>query len=138
MRCHPLAFMSSFCESVHATAACRTCVIPRRGISAQRDAQTRFLAARSSECTILRTSRWAPSALGLVCVARERKGRSLVSATEQQMNLAAARTAAVHAIDDVAVDLVRLSKFIHANPEIAMEEIRSSAACADFLETRGF
>jgi amidohydrolase len=62
----------------------------------------------------------------------------LVSATEQQTDLAAARTAAVRAIDDAADDLVRLSKFIHANPEIAMEEIRSSAACADFLETRGF
>ena len=32
----------------------------------------------------------------------------------------------------------RLSKFIHANPEIAMEEVKASAACADFLAERGF
>ncbi len=62
----------------------------------------------------------------------------MVTATKQQTDLAAARAAAVRAIDDAADDLVRLSKFIHANPEIAMEEFRSSGACADFLETRGF
>ena len=62
----------------------------------------------------------------------------MVVATEQQANRAKARAAAVRAIDDAAGDLVGLSKFIHANPEIAMEEVRSSAACADFLEARGF
>ena len=59
-------------------------------------------------------------------------------ATEQEGDLTAARAAAVRAVDDAADDLVRLSKFIHGNPEIAMEEVRSSAACADFLETCGF
>jgi amidohydrolase len=62
----------------------------------------------------------------------------LGQATEQEVDLTAARAAAVRAVDDAADDLVRLSKFIHGNPEIAMEEVRSSAACADFLETRGF
>ena len=34
--------------------------------------------------------------------------------------------------------LVEFSKFIHAHPEIAMEEFRCSAACAKFVEDRGF
>jgi amidohydrolase len=41
-------------------------------------------------------------------------------------------------IDLEAGALVKLSKFIHSHPEIAMEEVRSSAACADFVEKRGF
>ena len=49
-----------------------------------------------------------------------------------------ARQAAVAAIDAAADSLVRLSKFIHANPEVALEEVKASAACADFLEERGF
>jgi len=49
-----------------------------------------------------------------------------------------ARQAAVAAIDAAADSLVRLSKFIHANPEVAMEEVKASAACADFLDERGF
>ena len=49
-----------------------------------------------------------------------------------------ARTEIVAAIDDSARDLIALSKFIHANPEIAMREVKASAACADFLEGRGF
>jgi amidohydrolase len=52
--------------------------------------------------------------------------------------LAEARRAAVAAIDEAAGELVKLSKFIHANPEIALQEFKSSAACADFLEARGF
>src|SRR5688572_23370349 len=44
----------------------------------------------------------------------------------------------VDRIDREAGALVELSKFIHSNPEIAMEEVRSSAACADFVEKRGF
>src|SRR5215203_107532 len=56
----------------------------------------------------------------------------------QGIDLSAARAAAVRAIDDAANDLIALSKFIHDNPEIALEEVRSSAACADFLEERGF
>jgi len=42
------------------------------------------------------------------------------------------------AIDANATDLVELSQFIHDNPEPALEEVKSSAACADFLEARGF
>src|SRR5829696_7035325 len=54
------------------------------------------------------------------------------------VDLTAAQEAAVRAIDDAEDDLIALSKFIHDNPEIALEEVRSSAACADFLEKRGF
>ena len=49
-----------------------------------------------------------------------------------------ARQAAIAAIDAAAEGLVRLSKFIHANPEVALEEVKASAACADFLDERGF
>lgn len=53
-------------------------------------------------------------------------------------DLAAVRQRVVAAIDEAAEDLVALSKFIHDNPEIAMQEVRASAACADFLAARGF
>lgn len=49
-----------------------------------------------------------------------------------------ARQAASAAIDAAADSLIRLSKFIHAHPEIALQEFESSAACAEFLEERGF
>ncbi|MDI3341923.1 MAG: M20 family metallopeptidase [Sphaerobacter sp.] len=52
--------------------------------------------------------------------------------------LAAAREAVLAAIDAARDDLIALSKFIHANPEVALEEFKSSAACADFLAERGF
>jgi amidohydrolase len=61
-----------------------------------------------------------------------------LSATIQDIDLKTAQAAAVRAIDDAAGDLIALSKFIHDNPEVALEEVRSSAACADFLEERGF
>jgi amidohydrolase len=54
------------------------------------------------------------------------------------VDLAAARAAAVAAVDAAADSLVRLSKFIHSNPEIALEEVKASAACAEFLDERGF
>lgn len=44
----------------------------------------------------------------------------------------------VDRIDGESGALVELSKFIHSHPEVAMEEVRSSAACADFVEERGF
>ena len=62
----------------------------------------------------------------------------MLTATMHDVDLTAARAAAVKAIDDAADDLIALSKFIHANPEIALEEERASAACADFLQRRGF
>ena len=61
-----------------------------------------------------------------------------LTATMQDIDLRAAQAAALRAIDDAAGDLIALSKFIHDNPEIALQEVRSSAACADFLEERGF
>lgn len=42
------------------------------------------------------------------------------------------------AIDDATGDILAVSKFIHAHPEIAMEEIASSRAVADMLEQYGF
>jgi amidohydrolase len=50
----------------------------------------------------------------------------------------AAREAAVTAIDTAAADLIALATFIHANPEVALAEEQASAACAAFLEQRGF
>lgn len=41
-------------------------------------------------------------------------------------------------IDREADSLIRLSKYIHSNPEIAMEEHKSSAACAEFVAERRF
>jgi amidohydrolase len=41
-------------------------------------------------------------------------------------------------IDREAGALIELSKFIHSHPEIAMQEVQSSAACAKFVEDRGF
>ncbi|MBA2520632.1 MAG: M20 family metallopeptidase [Chloroflexia bacterium] len=52
--------------------------------------------------------------------------------------ISAARDAAVAAIEAAADDLTALSKFIHQHPEVALEEVRASAACAEFLEARGF
>ncbi|MFM9106897.1 MAG: M20 family metallopeptidase [Chloroflexota bacterium] len=49
-----------------------------------------------------------------------------------------ARDAALAAIDAAADSLVRLSRFIHSHPEIALQEYESSAACMEFLEERGF
>lgn len=44
----------------------------------------------------------------------------------------------IKCIDREAGALIELSKFIHAHPERAMEEVQSSAACAKFVEERGF
>ncbi len=48
------------------------------------------------------------------------------------------RDAVIAAIDRERDALIALSKGIHANPEIAMQEFRASSACADFLRERGF
>ncbi len=48
------------------------------------------------------------------------------------------RESVVAVIDENADAIVSLSKYIHANPEIAMQEFKSSAACADLLEHFGF
>ena len=58
--------------------------------------------------------------------------------SEIEVDLELARAAALETIDSAANDLIALSKFIHANPEIALEEVRASVACADFLTARGF
>lgn len=61
-----------------------------------------------------------------------------MTSTISGVDVAAARSAAVEAIDSAAADLIELSKFIHANPEIALQEVKGSEACAAFLESRGF
>lgn len=58
--------------------------------------------------------------------------------TMPKTDIEAARNAAREAIVSAADDLTQLSKYIHAHPEVAMQETLSSAACADFLESRGF
>ncbi len=56
----------------------------------------------------------------------------------EAVGLSAVQEAVVAAIDAERDDLIALSKFIHAHPEVAMQEAESSAACATFLERRGF
>lgn len=48
------------------------------------------------------------------------------------------RARVVEAIDQAEAELIALSKFIHDNPEVALEEVKASAACADLLEKHGF
>lgn len=48
------------------------------------------------------------------------------------------RQRALDAIDANSDELRAVSQFIHDNPEIALEEVRSSAAAADLLEKFGF
>lgn len=59
-------------------------------------------------------------------------------ATARSQSIESARVAAIAAIDRDAESLKSLSRFIHANPEPALEEMKASKACADFLEERGF
>ncbi len=42
------------------------------------------------------------------------------------------------AIDAAAADVIGLSKYVHANPELAMEEFKAAAACCDLLRSYGF
>src|SRR3954463_5911904 len=55
-----------------------------------------------------------------------------------EIDVDVARQAALDAIEAAAGDLVTLSRFIHDHPEPALEEKQASAACADFLASRGF
>lgn len=50
----------------------------------------------------------------------------------------AVRATVVQAIDDAAGDILAVSRFIHAHPEVAMEEVASAKAVADTLERYGF
>ena len=59
-------------------------------------------------------------------------------AVAERVDLAAAQQAATDAITAARDGLIELSRYIHANPEIALEEVKCSAACADFLEQHGF
>ncbi len=51
---------------------------------------------------------------------------------------AALRAKVLKAIDDATGDILAVSRFIHAHPEIAMQEVASSKAVADMLEQYGF
>ena len=59
-------------------------------------------------------------------------------AVAEQVDLVAAQQAATEAVSAAQDGLIELSRFIHANPEIALQEVKGSAACADFLEQHGF
>lgn len=59
-------------------------------------------------------------------------------ASTRGKSIEAAHAAAVSAIDQDADALKALSRYIHANPEPALEEVKASKACADFLDARGF
>lgn len=61
-----------------------------------------------------------------------------MATTAREVDVARAREAVSRAIDEAADDLIALSTFIHDTPEIALEEVKASAACADFLAARGF
>lgn len=54
------------------------------------------------------------------------------------IDLDVARQAALDAVAAAQDDLIALSRYIHAHPETALQEALSSAACADFLQERGF
>jgi amidohydrolase len=51
---------------------------------------------------------------------------------------ASLREKVIGAIDDATGDILSVSRFIHAHPEIAMQEVASSRAVADMLERYGF
>jgi amidohydrolase len=44
----------------------------------------------------------------------------------------------IETIDEASPALNELSRYIHSNPEIALQEVKASAACADLLEANGF
>jgi amidohydrolase len=48
------------------------------------------------------------------------------------------RDSIIQAIDEASAELIKLSKYIHDNPEVAMLEVKASAAAADFLQACGF
>ncbi|MBN9014847.1 MAG: amidohydrolase [Rhizobiales bacterium] len=58
-----------------------------------------------------------------------------MTSTRERQDL---RTTIIQAIDDASAELIDLSKFIHDNPEVAMQEVMASEAAADFLQARGF
>ncbi len=60
------------------------------------------------------------------------------AATRSPANVDDLRRTVIAAIESQREALISLSKEIHANPEIAMQEFRASKACADFLQERGF
>jgi amidohydrolase len=45
---------------------------------------------------------------------------------------------ALATIEEYAPPLIEISKFIHANPELGLQEFKSSKACMEFLEAQGF
>jgi amidohydrolase len=53
-------------------------------------------------------------------------------------DIAAAKEQAQQAVNDIATDLVRISKDIHSHPELAWQEHRAYAALVPFLAEHGF
>ncbi len=54
------------------------------------------------------------------------------------MTLDELKAAARAAVDGAARDLVAVSRYLHANPEVAFEEHKAAAHLADYLERQGF
>lgn len=54
------------------------------------------------------------------------------------MNLDELKAAARAAVEGAGNDLVAISRFLHANPEVAYEEHKAAAHLGDFLERQGF
>jgi amidohydrolase len=46
--------------------------------------------------------------------------------------------AVIGAVDEASAELVDLAKFIHANPELGLEEYKAAARCVETLERHGF
>src|SRR5215212_9403390 len=64
--------------------------------------------------------------------------QSISEQTRAAVDEEALRATVAEAIERERGALIALSKFIHSHPEIAMQEVASSEACATFLEERGF
>jgi len=54
------------------------------------------------------------------------------------MTLDELKAAAPAAVEGVGNDLIAISRYLHANPEVAYEEHKAAAHLADFLERQGF
>ncbi len=59
-------------------------------------------------------------------------------AEQESRDMQALRDEVVAAIDAATSDILNVSRFIHAHPEVAMEEVHSAAAVADTLGLYGF
>lgn len=81
---------------------------------------------------------WGERNIGMMLMSSALRGGRDSVAQAEVFDRSAVQEAVVAAIEAERNDLIALAKFIHAHPEIAMQEAESSAACAAYLEGRGF